>query len=144
MRFFKLGIISIIFFSIFLTLFSLLFPSHVRISKALEIRAGKDSVIRYLTDSSCLATWNSTRNLRTTTITVLKDTLDVTLNGKNPGAGFTMLPASIPHAFTVQYYLDFHLRWYPWEKFSSLLMEKKYGTMMEKDLDKLRSLLEKN
>jgi hypothetical protein len=44
---------------------------------------------------------------------------------------------------TLQWYMDFHLRWYPWEKFSSLLLEKRYGPMMEKGLERLKALLEK-
>jgi hypothetical protein len=34
--------------------------------------------------------------------------------------------------------MDFKLRWYPWEKFSSLLLEKRYGPVMEQGLAKLK------
>jgi hypothetical protein len=39
--------------------------------------------------------------------------------------------------------MDFRLRWYPWEKFSSLLLEKRYGPMLENGLDNLKKLMEK-
>ncbi len=141
MRFIKLGIISIIFFAIFLTLISFLFPGHVRISKALEIKTERDTLIRYLTDNSCLAKWNSIEP-GTQRVASILDSSEISLNSSDRRSGFTILPAHIPNALTVQYYLDFHLRWYPWEKFSSLLLEKKYGRVMEKDLDRLRLLLE--
>jgi hypothetical protein len=38
--------------------------------------------------------------------------------------------------------MDFHLRWYPWEKFGSLLLEKSYGTKMEMGLMSLKKLAE--
>src|ERR1700741_299916 len=50
MRVIKLGVISIIVFSVFLTLLSFLFPSHVRISKAIDIRTNKDSLMAQLSN----------------------------------------------------------------------------------------------
>src|SRR5690606_40606695 len=41
----------------------------------------------------------------------------------------------------VQWYMDFKLKWYPWDKFSSLLMENAYGPAMEKGLQRLRRQL---
>jgi hypothetical protein len=38
--------------------------------------------------------------------------------------------------------MDFHLRWYPWEKFASLLLEKSYGPRMEQGLATLKRLVE--
>jgi hypothetical protein len=43
---------------------------------------------------------------------------------------------------TVQWYMDFQLRWYPWEKFSSLLFEKSYGIRMEQGLSRLKKRVE--
>lgn len=43
---------------------------------------------------------------------------------------------------TVQWYLDFHLRWYPWEKFASLVYDKFYGSMMDHALERLKTALE--
>jgi hypothetical protein len=45
---------------------------------------------------------------------------------------------------TVQWYMEFRLRWYPWEKFASLLFEKQYGTQMEQGLNRLKKTLENN
>jgi hypothetical protein len=43
---------------------------------------------------------------------------------------------------TVQWYMDFHLRWYPWEKFASLLFEQSYGPKMEQGLGNIKKVVE--
>jgi hypothetical protein len=48
-------------------------------------------------------------------------------------------PAS--DSLTLQWYMDFQLGWYPWEKFSSLFYEKTYGAMMERGLLNLKKRL---
>ncbi len=42
----------------------------------------------------------------------------------------------------LQWYMDFHFRWYPWEKFSSLLLEKSFGSKMEQGLYNLKKLVQ--
>jgi hypothetical protein len=44
---------------------------------------------------------------------------------------------------TVQWYFDFVFRWYPWEKFSSIVYDKQLGPAMEKSLNNLKDLIEK-
>jgi hypothetical protein len=75
-------------------------------------------------------------------ITAVTDSA-VLVQQKKAGSGWNVLDAGVPNTVTVQWYMDFHLRWYPWEKFSSLLLEKRYGPVMEKGLGNLRALLEK-
>jgi hypothetical protein len=43
----------------------------------------------------------------------------------------------------VQWYFDFVFRWYPWEKFSSIVYDKQLGPAMEKSLNNLKDLIEK-
>jgi len=63
--------------------------------------------------------------------------------GSKPIAmGWNVLPGDGPDAVTLQWHMDFTLRWYPWEKFASLLFEKRYGLQMEQGLNNLKSLLE--
>jgi hypothetical protein len=38
--------------------------------------------------------------------------------------------------------MDFHLRWYPWEKFASLLFEQSYGPKMEQGLGNIKKMVE--
>jgi hypothetical protein len=64
-------------------------------------------------------------------------------NSKRGESGWNIFNGRTPNTVTVQWFMDIHLRWFPWEKFSSLLLEKRYGPMMEQGLDKLKKLLEK-
>ena len=144
MRFIKLGLISVVVFSLLITAFSLMIPSHVRISKAIDISVDRDSLLNQLSNTNNWKNWypgaDSIQQLsEITTIT------DSTIIAKQSRAesGWNLYDAGIPGTLTVQWYMDFHLRWYPWEKFSSLLLEKRYGPIMEKGLDNLEKLLEK-
>ncbi len=144
MRFIKLGLISIVVFSLLITAFSLMIPSHVRISKAIDISVNRDTLLYQLSNIANWKNWypgaDSIQQLsEITTIT------DSTVIAKQSRAesGWNLYDAGIPGILTVQWYMDFHLRWYPWEKFSSLLLEKRYGPIMEKGLDNLKKLLEK-
>lgn len=80
-------------------------------------------------------------------ITAFTDSSVTTANAgpesKKGESGWNIFPGSVPNTITVQWYRDFHLRWYPWEKFSSLLLEKRYGPPMEQGLGNLKRLLEK-
>ncbi len=53
-----------------------------------------------------------------------------------------ILEAPSKDSVVLQWYMDFHLRWYPWEKFSSLVLEGSYGSKMEQGLSNLRKLLQ--
>lgn len=56
--------------------------------------------------------------------------------------GWKMITYPNTDSVTVQWYMDFHLRWYPWEKFGSLLFEKSYGARMEQGLTNLKKILQ--
>lgn len=165
MRVIKLGIISLVVFTFLITGISFLFPSRVRISKAIDVQADKYAVISQLTDVSKRHGWYSSadsatvfgKNGKVKLVVNVDDpsnnTADMTVNVVTDGvsfpdakvrdAGWTIIPASTPNTVTVQWYMDFKLKWYPWEKFSSLLLEKRYGPVLEKGLEKLKTSLEK-
>jgi hypothetical protein len=44
---------------------------------------------------------------------------------------------------TVQWYMEFHLQWYPWEKFSSFMFDRVYDPQLQQGLDNLKALLER-
>ena len=165
MRVIKLGIISIIVFSLLITGISLFFPSHVRISKAIDISANKDSLMKQLSDATNWKNWYpgadslpllfiegkvkgiETDSMQGLMISDVNDSAVLVMNvgprSRKGESGWNIFPGSVPNSFTVQWYMDFHLRWYPWEKFSSLLLEKRYGQLMEKGLGRLKAWLEK-
>ncbi len=162
----KLGFISLIVFALLITGISLFFPSHIRISKAVDINANRDSVQRQISDAANWKKWYPGADTMELLITdgkangLLLDSLQGAISITNISdssvvaatagprireaiTGWNIYESSNPNTVTVQWYMDFYLRWYPWEKFSSLLLEKRYGPMMEQGLDKLKSLLEK-
>ena len=165
MRIIKLGLISVVFFALLISGFSLFFPSNVRISKAVDINASIDSVMIQVSNVENWKHWFPgvdsaefiikeekiiglrTSNKQQLIIQEITDSTVIAVT-KNPGfkdgeSGWNFFPSSAPNTVTIQWYMDFHLRWYPWEKFSSLLLEKRYGPMMEQGLDQLKRLLEK-
>lgn len=166
MRVIKLGLISLVVFSFFITGISLFFPSRVRISKAIDIRASKDSVFKQVSDAANWKKWYPGADTMELLVNDGKATglhlnklqgiisitnfTDSTITAATAGpgikeavTGWNFFEGSMPGNVTIQWYMDFHLRWYPWEKFSSLLLEKRYGPMMEKGLDRLKAVLEK-
>ena len=45
-------------------------------------------------------------------------------------------------SLTLQWYMDFHLQWYPWKKFGSLFYENTYGVMMQEGLTNIKGVVE--
>lgn len=167
MRLIKLAILSIIFFALLITGISLFFPSHIRISKAINIAAGRETILGEVNDISKWKNWYPGFDTLTLQSPVRKEGRVVTaVSAGIPIAITASVPGEVKASFrpgkkktvysgwrtvnyqhtdstTVQWYMDFHLNWYPWEKFSSLLLEKNYGPLMEKGLENLKALLEK-
>jgi len=162
----KLGFISLIVFALLITGISLFFPSHIRISKAVDINTTRDSVHSQISNAANWKKWYpgaDTLDLLITngkatgflmdslqTVISITNITDSSVKAATSGSrvrkvitGWHIYKSSNPNTVTVQWYMDFHLRWYPWEKFSSLLLEKRYGPMMEQGLDQLKNLLEK-
>jgi Polyketide cyclase / dehydrase and lipid transport len=165
MRIIKLGLISLVMFALLVTGISLFIPSHIRISKAIDITANKDSAWQQITNASNWKNWypgadslppllidgkikgigtDSTQGL------MLVNSTDSSVTAENVGpgsrsaeSGWNIYPGYTPSAITIQWYMDFYLKWYPWEKFSSLLLENRYGPLMEKGLENLKEYCEK-
>jgi len=63
-------------------------------------------------------------------------------NGKPLLTGWKAAKDNRTDSLRVQWYIDIHLRWYPWEKFAGMLYEKSYGDKLEDGLKKLKQILE--
>lgn len=169
MRIIKLGLLSIIFLSLLITGMSLFIPSHIRISKAINLKAGKDAILAQIKDASKWKNWypglDSAKILYTSGMAkgiILddKDSLQpvyigiiseeeneikaqlVTKNMRPVINGWKTISYTNSDSVTLQWYMDFYLRWYPWEKFASLLLEKSYGNKMEQGLTNLKKIIE--
>ena len=70
-------------------------------------------------------------------------TAEYLLRNKKIPTGWLVATNAESNSVTIQWYMDFHLRWYPWEKFSSFMFERVYHPQLQQGLDNLKSLLEK-
>jgi hypothetical protein len=164
MRILRFIIASIVVISVIITIISLFIPSNVRISRGIQISAPKDSVMNQIGNVVNWKNWypgadslksyyegNVIKGLvldehkkRYIVITEKKDNeikAEYRLPGKKIPTGW--LIAANNRSVTIQWYMDFHLCWYPWEKFSSLVFEKVYHPQLQQGLDNLKHYLEK-
>jgi hypothetical protein len=148
MKIIKLGLISLVFFAVMITLISFFFPSHVRISRAVDIDADKGSVMVQLKDTANWRNWYPGADTLMPSVIISSNDSVIQFQqareGKKAEEGWNIISADRPHTITVQWYMDIRLSWYPWDKFSSLLLEKRYGPFMERGLTSLKVYLEKN
>lgn len=165
MRIIKLAILSFIFLFLLVTIISLFIPGHIRISKAKNI-ATEDQMTYsyYITQLPKWRQWHpalknipenefqilkdSSVSIRGTTIRIAerkKDELVTEMqtdNGRPILSGFKIIRHQQGDSATLQWYMDFKMRWYPWEKFRSLFYENIYGVQMEQGLSNLKELSE--
>jgi hypothetical protein len=157
MRLIKLALISFVIFFGIITAMSLLIPSHIRISKAINMHAPKDSIFSLVANQKQWPRWHPAfqqghmpellqQNKITITPLQTTDTL-VTMQWQQEGRrpvinGWQLHEFASTDSLTMQWYMDFNLPWYPWEKFGSLFYEKTYGVMMEKGLSNLKQTVQ--
>lgn len=161
MRIIKLGFISLLALGLLITLLSLLLPSHVRISRAITINKDASSVRKQVMDIKQWANWNallqqkdlknaqfrddgfSSDEMKVQLISKDSNRIETewTRNGQDKIKGVLELTPS-EGATVVQWYFDFHLKWYPWEKFGSIIFDGQIGPPMQKSLDQLDMIVQ--
>lgn len=143
LRFFKLAIISFIVFFIFLYLMSLLIPSQVRISRAVNIESSAKNIIPMIADTSNWKRWVAMNTSQIDIKIISSDPEKIVTEwhyrGRTIQSVFNIIPSG--DVSVVQWYFDFHLKWYPWEKFGSITFEKQFGIPMETSLNNLKKLI---
>ncbi|MEO5562164.1 MAG: SRPBCC family protein [Chitinophagaceae bacterium] len=169
MRFVRLAIISFVMLFLVIWGLSLFIPSHIRLSKAINVKASKDSVMLMLKDPANWRYWypgldsakpmytqgvltgmiiNNSDTSHPVYISKIKeDNEEVTAhflgNNMNPVVNvWKTIEHPTSDSLTLQWYMDFDLRWYPWEKFSSIALEKSYAPKMEQGLSNLKKRVE--
>ncbi|WP_345254103.1 SRPBCC family protein [Flaviaesturariibacter amylovorans] len=153
MRLIRFILISIVLLFGLWTLISLMIPSHVVISRATNIAAAPSAIFGRINDSSQWNRWHpwfaqrTEENARVRFLWQQRTDTQSTVVLTYPGARNlhnTWKLHSYPGAdsATLQWRIDFHLRWYPWEKFSSLLFESNYGGVMQQGLETLKKDIE--
>jgi len=166
MRIFRFVIASVVVVSIIITIISLFIPSEVRISRGIQINSPKDSAMNQIGNPVNWKNWYpgadslksfyegnvikglvlDERRKRYIVITGKKDDeviAEYRLPGKKIPTGWLIAADKQSSLVTIQWYMDFHLRWYPWEKFSSLMFERVYHPQLQQGLDHLKRFLEK-
>ena len=169
MKIIKLFLISAVVLFIVLTFVFALFPSNIRVSRVIEIDAPgprTDSIIselrtwdewnQFVRDSSL--TGKSLSNpsfgkdaylqfaqFRVTITGSSPDSISTlwSKTGAKPFTGNFLLFPTRPGHTAVQWYFDFHIRWYPWEKMGAMFYDKQLGPIMETSLNNLKTYVEK-
>jgi hypothetical protein len=162
MRVIKLGIISVVIFGILIYLFSLIIPNQVRISRAINIAVAKDTLAGFISDMRTWEHWNemvtaqdSSRGkyeaggytgmkLRINLVSANHDSIITSWQhgtSESISSGFNLVQ-SLSDTTVAQWYFDFKLKWYPWEKFGSMIFDQQLGPAMEKSLRNLKETME--
>ncbi len=158
MRLIKLGIISFLVLAIIVTAIATLFPSTVIVSRAIEVNAQPDSIAKYCADLNEWGNWmsdwkqnqpvwkDSTVYIGTQTIKqmVVSDNSAIfewVASGQRPYIVKIEWLSLKPGIYVIHWSFEQHVKWYPWEKFQTLLNEKVLGAKMEMELANLRDLL---
>ncbi|MCY7421616.1 MAG: hypothetical protein LH478_07715 [Chitinophagaceae bacterium] len=168
MRVIKLGILSVVVLFGLITAMSMLLPSQVIISRAIDISKPMDSVYQAVANLTRWQGWMDNYDAATTSfstpskgkgayIKMGKVRVDITAIEPNkmdgiwksadnrPLAGsFNFVSSNNRQTVTVQWQFIQKVQWYPWEKFASITSDKVLGPYMEKSLDNLKKLLEDN
>ncbi|MGK2861299.1 MAG: SRPBCC family protein [Chitinophagaceae bacterium] len=165
MRLFKLLFISIILFFLLATAISLLFPSDIRISKAINLAATPEKIIGHIDDigqwkdwypgldssgffyESGVVTGFLNKDGSRQHISFIQNRNDEVVAEIRSGkkkliSGWKTISYPQTDSTTLQWYIDFKLGWYPWNKFRSLLLEPTYGPQMEQGLNNIKKLVE--
>jgi hypothetical protein len=155
MRFIKFIIISIVILSLLVTGISLLFPSTVIASRAIEMKTDPQKIAYFVSDLNHWKEWmsdwkenkvvleNNTAHIGTQTVRFLDKTANKVsyewvASGQRPYLvqfEWTLLKDS---SYVIHWSFEQKVKWYPWEKFQTLLNDKVLGAKMELELQNLQ------
>lgn len=161
MKLIKLGLISVVVLFLITTLMSALMPSSVLVSRAINIHAPRDSIRTYVQDIHQWKRWiegmdkpevtifsPETADLGGTKVAITQKTDStilstwITRSGNEQISTLRMISEPSQGVTIVQWQFVQKVKWYPWEKFGSMMNDKVIGTMMEKNLNTLKVLAE--
>lgn len=142
----KLGVISFVVVFIVVFLMSLLIPSTIRVSRAINVEAAAARIYPLLADKNNWPRWNEMINERIDVRLVSADSSQVMTTWSHGGRSIKSAYRieRVGDISVVQWYFDFRLKWYPWEKFGSITFEKQFGPPMERSLTNLKKLITKS
>ncbi len=161
MKLIRLALISVLILFVLASIVGALLPSTVLVSRAINVNVYKDSVKPYLNninnwqgwvdgmDNAAVKIYSPVKALIGNTDVQITGTSDSTVISLWTGAKGTsqlstmrVIGDTIQKVTVVQWQFEQKVKWYPWEKLGSMMNDKILGTMMEKDLNNLKVLLE--
>jgi hypothetical protein len=162
----KLIIASIIVLSLVILFLFALFPSDISVTRVVQIGAPVTDVRKKITDLRLWKSWNefvihpaggkitdtsNDQNLDSTFINIAGAELRlVGVNGDSVNTIWQRGDDSFKGHFylketggqtIVEWTLQFHIKWYPWDKLASMFYDKQLGPVMEKSLLNLKEAL---
>lgn len=162
MKFIRLIIVSVLLLFAVASFIGILLPSHVLVSRAVNIAVPKDSVQLHVNNIYAWSAWmdgmdhtdvhissptqadfaGTHVSLRSVTDTSVVS-LWITKDGHEQTSTMRLIYDTTQHLTIAQWQFEQQLKWYPWERLGSMMNDKILGTMMEKDLQNLKTITEK-
>jgi hypothetical protein len=158
MKLIRFALVSVLVIGILITAISSLFPSMVITSRAVEVNATREQIQHCVKDLSAWKGWmsdwkdqsvmvqDSLAQVGTQTIKMLSSTdssvlLQWVATGQAPyQVQIEWLPLK-EGTYVIHWSFEQHVKWYPWEKFQTLLNEKVLGAKMEEELQHLTACI---
>jgi hypothetical protein len=158
MKLIKLAVISALLLSVLVTAISLLFPSTVIVSRAIEVKSTSEKIAFYAADLNQWSAWMSDwkqNEVRLQNDTALIGTQMIHFESKTDSSVNYQWIATgqAPYIVKIEWFplekgnyvihwtFEQHVSWYPWEKFQTLLNEKLLGGKMEMELQNLQGVI---
>ena len=167
-RLLRLVLFSTIGLFCLMTIIGLLLPDTVKVSRTKDIEVPIDSIKPYIFQLKSWTNWIYGADSVQVTMTgmskdgnpavmlmggfeiSIREKTDSTMvtvwkSKENPMqlSRITILPRNKNNAATVNWTFEQALKWYPWERLSSMMFEKIFGIPMELGLEKLKAVCEK-
>ena len=158
MKLIRFAFISVLVIGLLITAISSLFPSVVITSRAVEVNASSAQIQQCVKELSAWKGWmsdwkeqsvtvkDSIAHVGTQTIQLLSSTdSTVVVNWVATGqAPYKVQIEWLPlkeGTYVIHWSFEQHVKWYPWEKFQTLLNEKVLGAKMEEELQHLTACI---
>jgi hypothetical protein len=161
----KLVIGSLVIFSIVILFLFALFPADISVTRLVQISRPGAEVRKKIVDLREWTSWNlfsefgSDKSIsyamgKIDSSHIHEVYVDIDLLKATPDSIFTIwqhdgkffkgnyILNGIGEQTTLVWILQFHVKWYPWEKLASMFYDKQLGPIMEKSLINLRDELE--
>ena len=161
-RILSLSVFSLVILFVVVTVVSLMIPSTVIVSRAVNISAPQKKIFSEVNNFNSWKHWMGGLNDSSLKIHSFNEaiigTTNVTLHLSDSNKVHTVWQnehhqmmesdinlianSSVSGLTVVQWQFVQKLKWYPWKKLGSLLNEKILGSMMEKNLNRLKEICE--